>query len=294
MHTAERKILMLKPSDIFVPAGNTRKSFDEYELKLLADSISSIGIIQPLTVRKNIKGMYELISGERRLRAAKLAGMRRVPCIIHKTDIAGSALLAATENIQKCGLHFFEEADALEKLTSEHGISQTEISVRLGISQAALCNRIRLLRIDPSLRGVIIEKNISERHCLLLLRLPDNLREEALYKIINDSLTLSQAEQYINGLLCPVEDENIKPLDDETPLFESSGSNTVSREEPVRKAAIGDMRLFENSLEKLVDKMRDIGIDAGTYRRETERYIEYRVRVKKDVAAASAKQLRIC
>lgn len=286
MHTGEKRLLMLRPSEIMIVPERRGRSFDEYDLKLLADSISSIGIIHPLTVMRSGKGPYELISGERRLRAARLAGLRRIPCILHKTDAASAAIYAVTENLQCRSLHFFEEAEALEKLTTLYGIPQSEISARLGIPQAALCNRLRLLRLDGRMRERIIKAELSEKQTLLLLRIPEERRDGALDKIISQSLTYRQSEQLINEILCPVYTYPLPEEPDEEP-----------KDEPVRKAVIGDMRLFDNSLEKLLDTLRATGIEAGTQRRETDSFIEYRVRIKKDAAAAAAatfKQLKIC
>lgn len=283
MHTAERKLLMLRPTDILIPLDGPRRSFDEYELKLLADSISNLGLIQPLSVRKNSKGLYELISGERRLRAAKIAGLRRVPCVLHKTDPKAAAIYSVTENIQRSGLNFFEEAQALKNLTDEHGISQDEVSLRLGISQAVICNRLRLLKLDGDIRRRIIEAGISERQSMLLLRIPEEDRRSALKRMIEEGQSYKKSEQMINDILCP---NRI----DSSVDYESIHK---PKEEPVRRSAIGDMRLFDNSLEKLVDTLRTSGIEAGTKRSETDKYIEYRVRIKKDFAA-TGKQLKIC
>lgn len=283
MHTAEKKLLMLRPSDILIPPDSPRRSFDEYDLKLLADSISNLGIIQPLAVRKNSKGLYELISGERRLRAAKLAGLRRVPCVLHKTDMKAAAIYSVTENLQRSGLNFFEEAQALKNLTDEYGISQDEVSVRLGISQAVICNRLRLLKLDDDIRHRIIDAGISERQSMLLLRIPEESRHGALKRMIEEGQSLKKSEQMINDILCPNRIDNSVRYDE----------SPKPKEEPVRRAMIGDMRLFDNSLEKLVDTLRCGGIEAGTKRSENERFIEYRVRIKKDFNA-SAKQLKIC
>ena len=128
MHTInDKKILMLRPEELKTSGNQARKSFDPYELKLLAESIASSGIIQPLSVRKTEDGRYELIAGERRLRAAIIAGLRRVPCVLHKTDDATAALYTLTENLQRSNLNFFEEAFGIERLITVYGLSQTEI-----------------------------------------------------------------------------------------------------------------------------------------------------------------------
>lgn len=290
MHTAEKKLLMLRPSEIYIPSGRAREDDDEYELKLLADSISFIGIIEPIAVRKNKNGMYELVSGERRLKAAILAGLRRVPCVFHRIEESEAAVFSLIGNIQHKDLHYLDEAILFERLTSEHGISVEQVCARLGISQAKLCNRIRLLRLSHGLQRQIKKLDVSERHALLLLRVREDMREELLDRIIDESLTVAQTERYISELLCP--SETLGSI--ETDTDEAPEKCEEEHKEPLRRAMIGDVRLFENSLDKLVDTLRGIGIEANTHRRETDKYTEYRVRIKKDAAAASYKQLKIC
>lgn len=278
MHTiTDKKLLMLKPGEIVPSNYQSRKNFDEYELKLLADSISASGIIQPISVRKREDGRYELIAGERRLKAAVIAGLRRVPCVVHKTDNITAALYSITENLQRSNLTFFEEAQGIETLINSNGISQAEAAVRLGIAQSTLSNKLRLLKLDENLRQRIVASSLTERHARALLRLPYYTREEALDFIIAQGLTLKQTEDYIA--------EKLKP----------QVSEEKKNEKPVRKSAIGDVRLFSNSLTKLVDTLQSAGISAHARKYETEKYIEYKVRIKKEMPQSfSATQLKIC
>ncbi len=276
---SEKKLLMLKPAEIQLSPNQPRKSFDEYELKLLTDSIRSNGIIQPLSVRKNSEGEYELIAGERRLKAAVAAGLRRVPCILHKTDDETSALYSLIENLQRSNLTVFEESEGIQRLITEYGLSQSEAAARLGIAQSTLSNKLRLLRLDDDIKHRIISARLTERHARALLRLPEEMRVEALDRIIAEGLTLSQTESYIEELLTPPEE----PKPDEH--FKM----------PVRKAAIGDVRLFSNSLTKLVSTLRNAGIDADSKKRENDKYIEFKVRINKNCADTSrCTQLKIC
>lgn len=276
---SEKKLLMLKPAEIQLSPNQPRKSFDEYELKLLTDSIRSNGIIQPLSVRKNSEGEYELIAGERRLKAAVAAGLRRVPCILHKTDDETSALYSLIENLQRSNLTVFEESEGIQRLITEYGLSQSEAAARLGIAQSTLSNKLRLLRLDEDIKHRIISARLTERHARALLRLPKEMREEALDRIIAEGLTLNQTESYIEELLTPPEE----PKSDEH--FKM----------PVRKAAIGDVRLFSNSLTKLVSTLRNAGIDADSKKRENDKYIEFKVRISKNCADTSrCTQLKIC
>ena len=253
---SDKKLIMLRPKDIKPSPARPRRDFDEYELKLLTDSIQASGIIEPLAVRRLQSGGYELITGERRLRAALKAGLRRVPCIVHKTD---------------------EEAESINYLITEYGLSQSEAAARLGIAQSTLSNKLRLLRLSEGIKERVVSSGLSERHARALLRLPEERRQEALDRIIADELTLKQTEEYIFDLLNP----EYEPC--ETP------------EEPVRKAAIGDVRLFSNSLAKLITTLQNSGIDAVSKKYESDKYIEFKVRIPKLAPSTErCKQLKIC
>ena len=274
---SDKKLIMLKPSEIKLSANQPRKSFDEYELKQLSDSIQASGIIQPLAVRKAPDGSYQLIAGERRLKAAVMAGLRRIPCILHKTDDETAALYSIIENLQRSNLTVFEEAQGINRLITEYGISQSEAAARLGIAQSTLSNKLRLLRLNDGIKERIISARLTERHARALLRLPEEMRDGALDRIIAEGMTLTQAEEYIFSLLNPEKErENKKP------------------DEPVRKAAIGDVRLFSNSLSKLLSTLQNAGIDAHSRKYETDKYIEFKVRIKKNTDPDRYKQLKIC
>ena len=274
---SDKKLIMLKPSEIKLSANQPRKSFDEYELKQLSDSIQASGIIQPLAVRKAPDGSYQLIAGERRLKAAVMAGLRRVPCILHKTDDETAALYSVIENLQRSNLTVFEEAQGINRLIAEYGMSQSEAAARLGIAQSTLSNKLRLLRLNDGIKERIISARLTERHARALLRLPEEMREGALDRIIAEGMTLTQAEEYIFSLLNPEKEPESKKPD-----------------EPVRKAAIGDVRLFSNSLSKLLSTLQNAGIDAHSRKYETDKYIEFKVRIKKNTDPDRYKQLKIC
>lgn len=277
MHTfADKKLLMLKPDDIITNPNQPRKNFDTYELQSLADSISANGIIQPLTVRKGSGGKYLLIAGERRLRAAKMVGLRRIPCVLHRTSDLVASLYAITENTQRSDLNCFEEAIAIQTLINEFRLTQTEVAVQLGMANSTVSNKLRLLKLSEQLRARLISSNLTERHARALLRLPSEKRESALDKIIADGLNLLQSEKLIDDILNPE-----SPKTDEAPP-----------KPPIRKAAIGDIKLFSNSLHKLLGTMQNAGITANSRKRETDDYVEYKVRIFKNTPQAT--QLKIC
>ena len=271
----DKKLLMLKPSELKVLENQPRKTFDEYELKLLADSIAVNGIIQPLSVRKSLDGKYEIIAGERRYRAALMVGLRRIPCILHKVDRMTVAVYSIVENLQRSDLSVFEEAEALEKLNTVYGMSQSETAAKLGIAQSTLSNKLRLLKLEKSLRERIEKARLTERHARALLRIEPSLRADTLDYIIANGLTVSQTEEYVETVINPKIKKEVT--------------------EPVRKYAIGDVRLFYNSLSKLVDTLKNAGVDAKTRKFENDKYIEYKVRIKKEqMNSNKCKQLKIC
>ncbi len=278
MHTiSDKKLLMLKPNEIKLSKTSVRKVFDEYELRRLADSISSNGIIQPISVKRVEDGKYEIIAGERRYKAAVIAGLRRIPCILHRLDNKTTAVYSIVENLQRRDLSIFEQAEALKKLSSYYGMPQIEIAVKLGISQSTVSNKLRLLKIDTHLRERIENAGLSERHARAILRLQPSLREDAIDYIIANSLNVAQAEEYIYGIINPEVKENLP------------------EPKPSRKFAIGDARLFYNSLSKLVDTLKSAGIDAQARKYENDKYIEYKVKIKKEqMQSNKCKQLKIC
>ncbi len=268
---------MIKPDDIIPSANQPRKKFDTYELQSLADSITANGIIQPLTVRKGENGKYLLIAGERRLRAAKMAGLRRVPCVLHRTSDLVASLYAITENMQRSDLNFFEEAIAIQTLINDFRLTQAEVAVQLGMANSTVSNKLRLLKLSEEMQNRIISANLTERHARALLRLSDSNREDALQKIIANGLNLSQTEALIDSILNPIQ---LEPESKDKPYT------------PIRKAAIGDIKLFSNSLSKLLCTMQNAGITANSRKRETENYVEYKVRIFKN--SPQATQLKIC
>lgn len=279
MHTfADKKLLMLKPDDIIPCDNQPRKNFDTYELQSLADSIAANGIIQPLTVRKGDNGKFLLIAGERRLRAAKIAGLRRVPCILHRTSDLVASLYAITENTQRSDLNCFEEALAIQTLINDFRLTQSEVAVQLGMANSTVSNKLRLLKLSSNIQARLISANLTERHARALLRLPSEKRESTLDKIIAEGLNLSQSEKLIDDILNPPKE----PAQNNTP---------IEPLKPIRKAAIGDIKLFSNSLSKLICTMQNAGISANSRKHETDSYVEYKIRILKNEQAT---QLKIC
>lgn len=181
--------------------GQPRRIFDRKALEELADSIARFGVITPLTVRKS-DGGYELIAGERRLRAAKLAGLTAVPCYILEADDEGSSLMALIENLQRRDLDCFEEAQSLQRLTQLYGMTQEQAAQRIGKTQSAVANKLRLLRLAPETVMIVREHGLTERHARALLRLPDDTTKlQAISLIGKLGMNTERAERYIESLL---------------------------------------------------------------------------------------------
>ena len=260
MTTNELRVLQLPISEIRPNPRQPRRSFSEENLQELAHSIQSHGILQPLTVRR-IETGWELIAGERRLRAAVLAGLDFVPCIESGVDSDESALLALVENLQRQDLHYFEEAAAIADYIRTTGISQEEAAARLGRSASALANKLRLLRLSPTCRKQLVKHNLTERHARALLRLEaEEERLLALDHIVKRQLNVAQTEQYIEQRLAALQS---------TP--------PQKRRTFIRK----DVRLFLNSLDRGLRLVRSAGVDAQYDRQETEDNILLTIKIPK-------------
>jgi ParB family chromosome partitioning protein len=252
--------LELPVADIRPNPRQPRQVFDPAGLQELAASIGQHGVLQPLTVRQTSEG-WELVAGERRLRAAKLAGLETVPCIESGADEAESALLALVENLQRRDLHYLEEAAAIAAYIQLTGVTQEEAAARLGRSPSALANKLRLLRLSPACRSAVTEGGLTERHARCLLRLEaEEERLAAARHIIEGQLNVAQAEQYVERRLAQLQS---------TP---PAGRRTF---------ILKDVRLFLNSVDRGLRLIREAGIDAACGRADTEDDILLTIRIPK-------------
>ena len=256
----KERVLTLRVEDIRPNPHQPRQTFDDEGLRELASSIRRHGILQPLTVRSAGGGKWELVAGERRLRAAKLAGLEKVPCIRREADDRESALLALVENLQRRDLHYLEEAAAIAAYIRQTGITQEEAAAQLGRSPSALANKLRLLRLSPACRELLVQNGLTERHARCLLRLEDGAeRLAALRHIADKQLNVAQAEQYIDQRLAQLQ-------------------STPPRR---RTFILKDVRLFLNSLDRGLRMVREAGVDARTERQETDDAILLTIRIPK-------------
>lgn len=263
----QRKGEFLSTRVQYIPLGRIRpnpqqprRSFDEEGLAELAASIRSCGILQPLTVRRAGEG-YELVAGERRLRAARIAGLREVPCLVAQVGEEDSALLALMENLQRRDLDCWEEAQAIARLISRYGLSQEEAARRLGRAQPTVANKLRLLRLPEDVRALLRENGLTERHARALLRLQDpEVQRRAAGDMVRRGMNVAQAEAYVEKLLQSAQ------------LTPPRGRSTY---------IIKDVRLFLNSVDRGLHLMRQAGVDAGWNRQDTDREILLTIRIPK-------------
>ena len=257
------RVFFLPAAAISPNPGQPRKCFSKEGLEELAASIREHGVLQPLSVRKAAKG-YELISGERRLRASRMAGLTEVPCIVVSVDSEGSSLLALVENLQRRDLDFVEEAAALAKLIRTYGLSQEEAARKIGKSQSAVANKLRLLRLSPDVLTLLRENGFTERHARALLRLEDPEAQLAAARyVVEQGLTVAKTEQYVESLLTPAD----KP----------------SRRRP--SLIIRDVRFFLNTVTHGLAVMKNAGVNADCERQETADSILLTIRIPKQMRA---------
>ena len=248
-------IIYLRTDELSPNPVQPRRRFDDEALAELSESIKSYGILNPLTVRLR-SGKYELVAGERRLRAAKLAGLQEVPCILLDVNMEDASLIALVENLQRRDLDFIEEAAGINQLIRMFGMSQEEAARRIGKSQSAVANKLRLLKLPPDVLEALRENGLTERHGRALLRLlrPETQREALAY-IIDNGLTVAATDAYVDALLSSSEPE--PPAQPDKP-------------EHKRTFVLKDVRVFLNTLSRSIDLMKQGGIDAGIKRQETE------------------------
>ena len=240
-----------------------RKTFSPEQLEELASSIREYGVIQPITVRKNFIGGYELISGERRLRASRIAGKTDIPCIIIDADENDSAVIALLENLQRADLTFMEEAEAIAHLVQEHKYTQEQLAKKLGKSQSAIANKIRLLRLPDEAKKIITENSLTERHARALLRVQDEHLQSKILKIVCEKqLNVTQTDLLIDKTL------------------ERLASPTNEKEGRVR--GVIELRMFINTVNKAIDVVKRAGVPISAQKKDKGDCIEYIIKIPRN------------
>lgn len=261
----EKNKIFQIPVDAIIPNPyQPRQTFDNLAIEELANSIREYGIIQPLTVRRISRDLYELVTGERRLRAAKSLRRPTVPAIILNITDNDSAVIALIENLQRKELGFFEEAEGYYHLIADHGMTQEEVAAKTGKKQSTVANKLRILKLSPYLKKIVSDNKLSERHARALLKLPDEeMQWKALMKIVEKNMNVRASEEYIERLL--------KEIEEEPPHMTA----------PVVKRKKNDFRIFLNTIDKALDMVREAGVKPKTKKTEFEDYYEYTIRIDK-------------
>lgn len=268
----DSRIIFLPVEQIRPNRAQPRKRFDTNTMIRLADSVRRYGVLQPLTVRraaadKPDDAPYELIAGERRLRAAKLAGLSQVPCVLAEADDHLSAELAIIENLLREDLNMFEQAKAFGRLIVQFSLTQEQVARKMSMSQSAVANKLRLLKLSPEEQALILENELTERHARSLLRLPDaETRIKAIHHIAQAHMNVNATEQYVEKLLSAAQPASETEPED---TFDEETDNSGAK----KKLILKDLRIFYNSIDNAVEILRRSGVKAGVERAEDEKKV---------------------
>lgn len=263
------KVVALDVGLIIPNRSQPRVTFDENELAALSASIRENGILQPINVRR-CGVNYEIISGERRFRAAKICGLEEVPCIVIDADDERSAVLALIENIQRRDLSYFEEALAIERLIKFYGLTQEEAASRLGKAQSTIANKLRLLKFSDAERGLLIKGNVTERQARALVRIDDQkLRIHAMGEMIINKLNIEQTEAMVEGILHGI----IPKKREEEP------EPAVKKQNSRKNFHFPLPRLYINSINKIVKNMKEANIECETVMNRVGDCYEYTIKI---------------
>src|SRR6056297_3624980 len=252
------KINMIETNNIEPNPHQPRTNFNKSDLEKLAESIENFGIIQPLLVSKNKKG-YQLIAGERRLRAAKLINLKKVPAIINDYQEEEIAEISLVENIQRQDLNFLDEALAYYSIMNKFDLSQTDLSKKVGKSQSTIANKLRILKLPEEILALIRKYNLSERHARALLKLDNKQKQiEFIKKAKDNDLSVRSFNRLIDKFL---RDQN--------------------KEKKV-KTYYKDVRLLKNTLNSAIEQIRKAGIEVDVTKEEEKSYIMYNIKIPKN------------
>ncbi len=272
----KENIISVKIEELTPNPLQPRRDFNMEELQALSNSIKTYGLIQPIAVKKieNLpfpmpeqKAKYEIIAGERRWRASKLAGLKTINCIVFDADRTDSAMMALVENVQRSNLSYFEEALAMQTLLLMSGKTQAELARALAISQSTLSNKLRLLRLSERERLMAMENGFSERHCRALVRInSEKERRPIMLKIIREKLQSGETEKLIDDII----NGNNNPQPEKIPM---------KKKKPLIKGIIKDMRFLFNTLDKTVGLLSASGYKASWSKEEAENGLEVHIKI---------------
>ena len=263
MSDAEKQILEISVDSVISNPYQPRKVFSQTALQELSQSIIAYGVLQPINVRPIGEGKYELIAGERRVKAARIAKLKTIPAIINYqfTD-KDSAVLAIIENLQREDLNFIEEAEGYFNLIEDHGLTQQQLATQIGKNQSTIANKLRILRLDDELKQKLVEHQLTERHARALLKLPDNeLRKVALSKIIENDYNVKKTEEFIQEMLTKI----------------------TNSEEPKKQniRSFMNYRIYINTIKQAYDAIKEKQQNAEFIQVDKGEFIELTVKIPK-------------
>lgn len=259
----QREIKNILISSIRPNPYQPRKSFSQKGLEELSQSIRSFGIIQPISVRRLTVDTFELIAGERRLRASELADLKEIPAMIVEYRDKESAMVALVENLQREDLNFIEEAEGYNSLIIDHQFTQSVLAEKLGKSQSTIANKIRLLKLPQDIKKALVEENLTERHGRALLKLPDDeLRRIVLDKTINNSLNVNSTETLVEDIL-----DNLRKKDEKS--YKQNIKSLIS------------IRIYLNTIKKAYKAIKEYGINAEYGEEDKGDYVLVTIKVPK-------------
>lgn len=245
-----------------------RKQFNKSALEELCDSIKQYGVLQPINVRKLSNNSFELVAGERRLRAATMAGLKEIPAIVINVDDNDSAVMALIENLQREDLSYMEEAEGYNNLINEHGFTQEELAQKIGKSQSTIANKIRLLKLPPLVKKILADNNLTERHARALLKLHDEQLQLKVLKIVCEKgLNVKKTEELVERAIEKYSRE----------AREKGGERKMTK-------AIKDIRIFVNTIRQAIDLMKKSGVNAKAAQLDRGEYVEFIIRIPKKEA----------
>ncbi|MBN2258936.1 MAG: ParB/RepB/Spo0J family partition protein [Clostridiales bacterium] len=252
------KLVMINIDDIIPNPNQPRLEFQQDKLNELADSIQKVGLIQPLVVRKSSLG-YELIAGERRLRASKLIGMSKIPAIVYEVNDIGSAAIALVENIQREQLNYMDEAISYKRLVDEHQLTQQQIATIIGKSQSSVANKIRLLKHSKPVISKLRDNGLTERHSRALLDLIDEDEKlSTIDHIVKRNLNVSETEKFI----------------------ELKNTSIKKRKQKV-KGVIRNYKMYINTIKNAINEITNAGVNAAYDVDESDDEIIIMIKIKK-------------
>ncbi len=242
-----------------------RKQFNKAALEELCESIKQYGVIQPINVRKISNSTFELVAGERRLRAATMAGLKEIPVITINVDDNNSAVMALIENLQREDLSYMEEAEGYNNLINDHNFTQEDLAQKIGKSQSTIANKIRLLKLPPLVKKILADNNLTERHARALLKLHDEqLQLKVLKHVCEKSMNVKKTEELVEKAIERYTKEK----------KEAVGERKLTK-------SIKDIRIFVNTIRQAIDLMKKSGVNAKAAQIDRGEYIEFIVRIPK-------------